>query len=559
MKMKKTSILVLTLLAIFAFASGKSASAAETTLKPNVVYAEDFEGYAVDANHDEVYQAKGLFWFDSSMISAKVVDRDGDKQIKYTIENFNGTYSTLGVIGSGAIGNLVKLVDGQKYHFSMYVDTTNVAAGSTLWIEYQETNWVGAKIIDGVAYACDPANVFNLSYSNNILEFDFIGFGFGEDLKKGYVKLTGQNMEVYDVVYMDDLAITEVVEASVLSMDFEKSTVGADAHATSNIWLALGQTLKFGEADGNKFLQFGNTSEGQAWPAFYFNGLPVSSGVEYKLEFDILEGNFERMYVCYPESQAEEIEYGRNELIGKGDNTPSLGETTFDGNHLSLIFTPSTDKGQHWAQVKLVFYHNNSTLDVKIDNVKITPTVSPVAAKSISANVTEKQLCVGKDVDLSDLEVTLTRNNDLSRVLASDEYTIDSSLVNKDAVGEYPVTIKAVDELGNEVSTIVTVKYVAHTEVDDKAVEATCTESGKTAGKHCSVCDEVTVPQTEVPATGHADEDGNHKCDACEADLPHDEPTEEPKQGCGGSVIASIFGALALTASVVVLRKKREE
>ncbi len=44
---------------------------------------------------------------------------------------------------------------------------------------------------------------------------------------------------------------------------------------------------------------------------------------------------------------------------------------------------------------------------------------------------------------------------------------------------------------------------LSHTEVVDKAVESTCTESGLTQGKHCSVCDYVIVAQTEVPALGH--------------------------------------------------------
>ena len=42
-----------------------------------------------------------------------------------------------------------------------------------------------------------------------------------------------------------------------------------------------------------------------------------------------------------------------------------------------------------------------------------------------------------------------------------------------------------------------------HTEVVDAAVEATCTKTGLTAGKHCSVCGEILTAQMEVQATGH--------------------------------------------------------
>ena len=41
--------------------------------------------------------------------------------------------------------------------------------------------------------------------------------------------------------------------------------------------------------------------------------------------------------------------------------------------------------------------------------------------------------------------------------------------------------------------------------VTDKAEEPTCTEPGKTAGKHCSVCNAVLVAQTEIPAKGHTE------------------------------------------------------
>ena len=62
-----------------------------------------------------------------------------------------------------------------------------------------------------------------------------------------------------------------------------------------------------------------------------------------------------------------------------------------------------------------------------------------------------------------------------------------------------------------------------HTEVIDAAVPATCTATGKTEGKHCSVCNEILVAQTEIAALGHSDYrytdngDGTHKvtCGVC--------------------------------------------
>ena len=51
--------------------------------------------------------------------------------------------------------------------------------------------------------------------------------------------------------------------------------------------------------------------------------------------------------------------------------------------------------------------------------------------------------------------------------------------------------------------TVVSIPALGHTEETDKGADPTCTEPGKTEGKHCSVCNEVLVAQKTVDPLGH--------------------------------------------------------
>ena len=48
------------------------------------------------------------------------------------------------------------------------------------------------------------------------------------------------------------------------------------------------------------------------------------------------------------------------------------------------------------------------------------------------------------------------------------------------------------------------IDMIAHIEAIDAAIAPTCTQTGLTEGKHCSVCNEVTLAQEEIPTSHNA-------------------------------------------------------
>ena len=60
------------------------------------------------------------------------------------------------------------------------------------------------------------------------------------------------------------------------------------------------------------------------------------------------------------------------------------------------------------------------------------------------------------------------------------------------------------------------ISLLPHTEVTDAAVDPTCSETGLTAGSHCSVCGAVIVAQETVDKLPHSyDDDNDTECNDC--------------------------------------------
>ena len=86
-------------------------------------------------------------------------------------------------------------------------------------------------------------------------------------------------------------------------------------------------------------------------------------------------------------------------------------------------------------------------------------------------------------------------------------------------------------ECGEIVNTVSIPKTNNHTEVTLPAVDATCTSTGLTEGKHCSRCNEILKEQNIIPMRSHTyDDEYDKKCNVCEFErvinCVHNDPTK---------------------------------
>lgn len=193
-------------------------------------------------------------------------------------------------------------------------------------------------------------------------------------------------------------------------------------------------------------------------------------------------------------------------LAACGDNKQPTQDANPSGNHGETSDEASTshvhDFGE-WTVIKEASCTDNGTKERScpcgqtetqtIAAIAHTEVIDPAKAPTCTENgLTEGTHCSVCGMVISNQESIPMLDHDL------ETHPANPATCDTNGWAEY-VTCKRVD-CGYTTYELIP---AGHTEVVDTAVEPTCTESGLTQGKHCSVCNHIIVKQEYLEALGH--------------------------------------------------------
>ncbi len=182
-----------------------------------------------------------------------------------------------------------------------------------------------------------------------------------------------------------------------------------------------------------------------------------------------------------------------------------IGQLIGGGNTHTHEYTEEITKAPSCSEAGVKTF-TCSCNDSYTEDIEKLPHTEVIDA-AVAPDCTETGLTEGKHCSVCD-EVTVAQeivpakghtNSD-----AVEEKVVDSTCSKEGSYDSVVYCSVCTEEVSR---TPATIEKKAHTEVIDAAVEPTCTEAGKTEGKHCSVCEEVIVAQETVPAAGHTNSD----------------------------------------------------
>lgn len=146
---------------------------------------------------------------------------------------------------------------------------------------------------------------------------------------------------------------------------------------------------------------------------------------------------------------------------------------------------------------------------VSLTDIKIPKSVTSISSFAFFVTGLKTVRYAGTKEDWDKLNVLATDINNAKvyyDVDTAHEHSGESKVVKQATCTEPGKKITVCSLCGESYTE--EIPATGHTIVIDPAVEVTCEEAGKTEGSHCSVCGEVIVPQSIIPATGKHSWDG---------------------------------------------------